>query len=61
MRVITWCLQRNPTNRPSVDDLLSLPNISMQLREKRLLKNKEVLKTREEENMKKEEQLKLAE
>ncbi|EDK31484.1 Serine/Threonine kinase domain protein (macronuclear) [Tetrahymena thermophila SB210] len=57
MRVISWCLQKNSENRPSVDDLLNLPQISMRLREKRLKENQSVLKQREDDASKKEETL----
>lgn len=38
-RVISWCLSVNQDQRPSVDDLLNLPRISIRLREKRLKEN----------------------
>ena len=56
-RVILWILSKNEDDRPSVDDLLNLPEISLRLREKRLKDNKVVLKKREEDLMKREEEL----
>ena len=57
MRVIHWQLMKNPDERPNVDDLLNLPQISLRLREKRLKDNKTVLVKREEDLKAKEEQL----
>jgi NIMA (never in mitosis gene a)-related kinase 2 len=42
-------LKVDPKQRPSVEDLLNLPNISMQLREKSLIKNSTTVKKKEEE------------
>lgn len=28
MRVIIWCLHRNQENRPNIDDLLNIPQVS---------------------------------
>ncbi|KRX09205.1 Protein kinase-like domain [Pseudocohnilembus persalinus] len=49
MRVIVWCLQKEADHRPSVDDLLNLPEVSLRLREKRLKENTQVLENREQE------------
>lgn len=49
MRSIKWMLKVDPKQRPSVEDLLNLPNISMQLREKSLIKNSTTVKKKEEE------------
>ena len=56
-RVVLWIMSKNQDDRPSVDDLLNLPEISLRLREKRLKDNKVVLNKREEELKKREEQL----
>jgi len=56
-RVIVWILNRNWQERPSVDDLLNIPEISMRLRDKRLRDSKNTLKKREEDLKKKTESL----
>jgi len=56
-RVIQWILTRDPEARPSVDDLLNIPSISMRLREKRLKDSRAMLKKKEEEVQKKLEEL----
>jgi hypothetical protein len=48
-RVIQWILSRNTADRPTVDELLNIPEISMRLREKRLREAKGVLKKKEED------------
>jgi len=48
-RVVTWMLQINPIERPSIDDLMNLPHISLRLREKRLVEHHSILKKREED------------
>jgi len=47
-RVIQWILTRSLQERPSVDDILNIPQISMQLREKRLRDSKTALQKKEE-------------
>ena len=47
-RVIHWILTRNMQERPSVDEILNIPQISMQLREKRLRDSKTALQKKEE-------------
>lgn len=39
MRSIRWMLNVEPSQRPNVEDLLNLPNISIKLRETSLKKN----------------------
>jgi uncharacterized protein (DUF3084 family) len=48
-RVITLMLHSNQEKRPSVDDLLNIPHVSLRLREKRLKEHFSKLKRREEE------------
>ncbi len=48
-RVVTWMLRINPEERPTVDDLLNVPQISLRLREKRLKENYSVLKKKQED------------
>jgi hypothetical protein len=48
-------LTKDPTNRPNVEDLLNLPNISMLLREKSLKKNMGSVKKKADEVKKKQE------
>ena len=38
-RTIRWMLKQEPRERPNVEDLLNLPQVSMRLREKALRKN----------------------
>ena len=58
MRSVKWMLNVDPTKRPSTEDLLNLPNISMLLREKALKKNMVSVKKKAEEVKKKSEILK---
>ena len=39
MRVINWMLKPEATDRPNVEDLLNLPNVSIRLRERALKRN----------------------
>ncbi len=52
-RVIYWLLTKNVQERPSIDDLLNIPEISMNLREKRLRDSKAILQKKEEDLQKK--------
>jgi serine/threonine protein kinase len=52
-RVILWCLNKNPTLRPTIDDLINVPEVSRRLREKRLTDNSNHIKKRQEEVVKK--------
>jgi len=56
-RICEWILKLNPMDRPSAEDLLNIPNISLRLREKRLKENYALLKKKEEEIKKKEKEL----
>jgi len=56
-RVINWMLKTEPKQRPSVEDLLNVPHVSMKLREKALKKNLVHMKRKEEEVKKKEQEL----
>ena len=67
-RVITWMLTVNPENRPSVEDLLNVPQVCLRLREKRIKENlakiklfEETLKRKEEEMLIKEKEIELKE
>ena len=53
-RVVSWMLRVNPEERPTVDDLLNVPQISLRLREKRLKENQSILKKKQEDVQKKE-------
>lgn len=48
-RVITWILNRDWRARPSIDDMLNIPQISMRLRDKRLRDSKNTIKKKEED------------
>jgi len=48
-RVVLWMLTVNSNKRPSVEDLLNIPQISLRLREKKLRDTHVSLKKREEE------------
>eukprot|EP01022_Parablepharisma_sp_SALTPOND_P008079 TRINITY_DN135175_c0_g1_i1.p1 TRINITY_DN135175_c0_g1~~TRINITY_DN135175_c0_g1_i1.p1 ORF type:complete len:442 (+),score=56.24 TRINITY_DN135175_c0_g1_i1:93-1328(+) len=54
-RVVAWMLRVSPEERPTVDDLLNIPQISLRLREKRLRENQGVLQRKQEDLLKKEE------
>jgi len=56
-RVIQWILTKDMNERPSVEELLNIPEISMRLREKRLKECKTMLKKKEEDCKKKVESL----
>ena len=60
-RIIQWCLSIKESQRPSVDDLMNLPNVSILMREKKLKENSQKLKKKEEELKLKEQQLDLLE
>ena len=47
-RVILWLMQVDPVRRPSIEDLLNLPQVSLRIREKRLKENFIKLKKFEE-------------
>ena len=53
-RVVVWMLNVDLNLRPSVDDLLSLPQLSLRLRERKLKESQNSLKKKEEELKKKE-------
>ena len=44
MRVIRWMLKPESKDRPNVEDLLNLPNVSVRLRERALKRNIEHMK-----------------
>ena len=49
MRVIRWMLKPDQKERPNVEDLLNLPNVSVRLRERALKRNIEHMKKKQEE------------
>lgn len=49
MRVIRWMLKPETKQRPNVEDLLNLPNVSIRLRERALKRNIEHMKKKNEE------------
>ena len=53
-RVIEWMLKIVPEDRPNVDDLLNIPQISFRIREKRLLENQKALQKKVKDFEKKE-------
>ena len=53
-RVAAWMLRVSPEERPTVDDLLNVPQISLRLREKRLRENQGLLQKKQDEVAKKE-------
>jgi hypothetical protein len=53
-RVILWMLSTNQDKRPSIEDLLNLPQVSLRLRERRLKDNMLKLKKFEDSLMQKE-------
>ncbi|OMJ85173.1 hypothetical protein SteCoe_13566 [Stentor coeruleus] len=53
-RVVNWMLSIDSNLRPSVEDLLNLPQVSLRIREKKLRENQLALKKKEEELKKKE-------
>jgi serine/threonine protein kinase len=56
-RVIQWILSLKVTERPNVDELLNVPEISMRLRDKRVKDTRAGLKKKEEDLRKREEEL----
>ena len=56
-RIIAWMLRVHSEERPSVDDLLNVPQISLRIREKRFKENQRVLQKKKEEFEKKEMQI----
>ncbi|CAG9316665.1 unnamed protein product [Blepharisma stoltei] len=57
-RVISWMLCSEPSQRPDVEELLNLPQVSLRLREKRLREIQASIRKKEEELKKKEEEIK---
>ena len=57
-RVITWMLNVNQHHRPSIEELLNVPQVSIRLREKRIKENLNKIKVYEETLKLKEEELK---
>ena len=47
--VVAWMLNKDPTQRPSVGDLLALPKIQLRMNERKMKEDYEALKRREEE------------
>ena len=56
-RVVSWMLCQNPNERPNVDDLMNLPQISMRIREKKMQEVAHSIKKREEEMNRREEKM----
>jgi NIMA (never in mitosis gene a)-related kinase len=56
-RVVAWMLTLAHEKRPSVDDLMNIPQISLRIREKKLHEVTGLLKKKEEELRGKEERL----
>lgn len=48
-RVIQWMLSQESSKRPTVDDLMRLPQMSLRMREKKLQENMSRVKRREDE------------
>mmetsp|Transcript_15873 Transcript_15873/g.24430 ORF Transcript_15873/g.24430 Transcript_15873/m.24430 type:complete len:144 (+) Transcript_15873:574-1005(+) len=57
MRVIKWMLQVKQEDRPNIEDLLNLPNVSIRLRERALRRKMCSLKQKETQIQAKEKQL----
>ena len=57
MRVIRWTLKPDPKDRPNVEDLLNLPNVSVRLRERAYKRNIEHMKKKQDEILIKEQNL----
>ena len=47
--VILWMLSKEPSERPSVSDLLAIPKIQLRINERKMKDDYEALKRREEE------------
>ena len=60
-RVVRWCMSLDMKERPNVEDLMNLPQISMRIREKRLKENSLLVKRREEEVGGREEKVRMRE
>lgn len=56
-RVVSWMLCQNYHNRPSVEDLMNLPQISLRIREKKMQEIQVLLRRKEEELKAKEEKI----
>ena len=59
--VIQWMLNKDPTRRPSVTDLLGLPKIQLRMNERKMKEDYEALKRREEDVYAKYKKLRLRE
>jgi len=60
-RIITWMLNVEPSKRPTLGDLINIPNVSLRLRERRLKDNIAKYKYLEEMHKLKENELQLKE
>ena len=57
-RVINWMLLQNSQDRPTVEDLMNMPQVSMRIREKKMQDTWTLIRKREEELRAKEDELK---
>ena len=57
MRVIRWMLKPEQKQRPNVEDLLNLPNVSVRLRERALKRNIQHMQKKQEEVDKREQDI----
>lgn len=48
-RVINWMLSQNTSDRPSVDDLMNIPQVSMRIREKQLQETLSLIKKKDDD------------
>ena len=48
-RVVEWSLNTEQDKRPTIEDMLNLPQVSMRLREKRIKEHSWALKKKEDE------------
>ncbi len=52
-----WMLSKSMSDRPTVEELFNVPEVSMRMREKRLVENSEFVRKREEEYKKSKDEL----
>jgi NIMA (never in mitosis gene a)-related kinase len=56
-RVVSWMLCQNSIERPTVDDLMNLPQVSLRIREKKMVEVQMLVKKKEDELKAREEKI----
>ena len=60
-RVIFWCLEKNPMDRPSISDLVNCPEITLKIRNRRYEYQRKYVEKLEKSLLQREEKLRAME